>query len=109
MAFFVLARRFPPWGKVNARLTPYLRAMDLSLQSCDKHRICADSVHDRAAGRRKDDMMSEDVRHDGEVCNETLALLIEGGSGDVLTDLLVSALQDAFRILVDEMPTDAYH
>lgn len=53
--------------------------------------------------------MSEDVRHDGEVCNETLALLIEGGSGDVLTDLLVSALQDAFRILADEMPTDAYH
>lgn len=54
-------------------------------------------------------MMSNDGSHEGEIRNETVALLLDGDGGDALTDLLVSALQDAFRFLADEAPIGETH
>ncbi|MBD9374623.1 hypothetical protein IB238_18525 [Rhizobium sp. ARZ01] len=53
--------------------------------------------------------MSIDGSHDGEVSGEAIALLLEGGAGEVLTDLLVSALKDAYRFLAEDMPVDTRH
>lgn len=53
--------------------------------------------------------MSVDGSHDGDVSNETVALLLEGGGGEALTDLLVSALRDAFGFLAEELPLETRH
>lgn len=54
-------------------------------------------------------MMSDDGHRGNEVCDETLAQLLEAGGGELLTDLLVSALRDAHRFLADEVPTETRH
>lgn len=54
-------------------------------------------------------MRSEDGNRDGEISEATLAQFLEGGNGDVLTDMLVSALRDAHRFLREEMPAETRH
>lgn len=53
--------------------------------------------------------MSMDGTFDSEVSDETVALFLESGAGEVLTDLLVSALKDAHRFLADDMPVETHH
>jgi uncharacterized membrane protein len=54
-------------------------------------------------------MMSMDGSHEGNACNEMVALLLEGGGGEELTDMLVSALRDAHRFLAEDEPVDTRH
>ncbi len=54
-------------------------------------------------------MRSDDGTRDGEISEEMLAQFLEGGSGDILTDMLVSALREAHRFLSEEMPAQTRH
>jgi len=54
-------------------------------------------------------MTSDDGQRNGEISEETIARFLEGGNGDVLTDMLVSALREAGRFLREEMPAETRH
>ncbi|WEX88917.1 hypothetical protein PZN02_001445 [Sinorhizobium garamanticum] len=46
--------------------------------------------------------MSNDVQHYSDPQDAALALLLANNRGDELTDILVAALEDAFRILDED-------
>ncbi|HXV28818.1 MAG TPA: hypothetical protein VD840_00655 [Sinorhizobium sp.] len=49
--------------------------------------------------------MSNDVEHYNDLQDATIALYLMNNDGDELTDLLVAALEDAFRILGEDFQT----
>jgi hypothetical protein len=54
--------------------------------------------------------MSNDIEHYSDPDNGTVALyLLENDSSDELTDILVAALDEAFRILDDEFSSATVH
>lgn len=58
---------------------------------------------------KKDDAMSNDVQHHSDPQDAALALLLANNRGDELTDILVAALEDAFRILDEDWASEAVH
>jgi hypothetical protein len=59
--------------------------------------------------RRKDDSMSDDVERYGDPQDATVALYLMNNDGGELTDVLVAALEDAFRILNEEWSSRSMH
>ncbi|WFU47295.1 hypothetical protein [Sinorhizobium terangae] len=53
--------------------------------------------------------MSNDVQHYSDPQDAALALLLANNRGDELTDILVAALEDAFRILDEDGASEAVH
>lgn len=53
--------------------------------------------------------MSNDVEHYSDPQDATVALFLMNNDGDELTDILVAALQDAFRILEEEWTFRTMH
>ncbi|MBP1887723.1 hypothetical protein [Sinorhizobium mexicanum] len=53
--------------------------------------------------------MSNDVQHYSDPQDAALALILANNRGDELTDILVAALEDAFRILDEEWVSQAMH
>ncbi|WP_275788202.1 hypothetical protein [Pararhizobium gei] len=47
--------------------------------------------------------MSDILDHSGQPRDAAIALFLQNDNGDRLTDILVDALDEAFRILADEM------
>ncbi|PTM96185.1 hypothetical protein [Mycoplana dimorpha] len=54
-------------------------------------------------------MMSIDGSHEGNACNEMVALLLDAGGGEQLTDMLVSALREAHQFLAEDEPVETRH
>ncbi|MCV3734901.1 hypothetical protein OCK02_01690 [Rhizobium sp. TRM96647] len=54
-------------------------------------------------------MTSDDGHGNGDISEETIARFLEGGNGEVLTDMLVSALREAHRFLGEQMPAETRH
>jgi hypothetical protein len=59
--------------------------------------------------RRKDDSMSDDVERYSDPQDATVALYLMNNDGSELTDVLVAALEDAFRILKEEWSSRSMH
>ena len=59
--------------------------------------------------RRKDDAVSNDIEHYSDPQDATVARFLMNNNGDELTDTLVAALEDAFRILKKEWASRAMH
>lgn len=53
--------------------------------------------------------MSNDIEHYRDPSDKMVALYLANNDGDVLTDVLVAALEDAFRILRDEISGETMH
>ncbi|WP_331372501.1 hypothetical protein [Sinorhizobium chiapasense] len=53
--------------------------------------------------------MSHDVQHYSDPQDAALALILASNRGDELTDILVAALEDAFRILDEDWVSQARH
>lgn len=53
--------------------------------------------------------VSHDLDPPMTIPQDMLAILLEGGNGDALTDILVGSLEDALRILEDEIRHDTIH
>lgn len=53
--------------------------------------------------------MSNDVEHYRDPTDSMVALYLMNNDGDELTDILVAALEDAFRILHDEVAGETMH
>lgn len=53
--------------------------------------------------------MSNDVEHYSDPKDATVALFLTNNDGDELTNVLVAALEDAFRILRDEVAGETMH
>ena len=59
--------------------------------------------------RMKDNDMSNDIEHYRDPSDKMVALYLANNDGDELTDALVAALEDAFRILRDEISGETMH
>jgi hypothetical protein len=59
--------------------------------------------------RRKDDSMSDDFERYSDPQDATVALYLMNNDGGELTDVLVAALEAAFRILKEEWPSRSMH
>ena len=53
--------------------------------------------------------MSDDLERYSDPDNATVALFLLENDTDELTDILVAALDEAFRILADEAPPATFH
>lgn len=53
--------------------------------------------------------MSNENINFGQPSEQTLALFLQENDGDKLTDILVEALYEAFRILDDEIRPETFH
>ncbi|HEV7317620.1 MAG TPA: hypothetical protein VGO04_03295 [Ensifer sp.] len=53
--------------------------------------------------------MSNDIEHYRDPSDQMVALYLSSNDGDELTDVLVAALEDAFRILNDEFAGETMH
>ena len=53
--------------------------------------------------------MSDEIETSGEISETALALFLQDNDADQLTDILVAALNDALRILGDEIRFDTLH
>jgi hypothetical protein len=57
----------------------------------------------------KDNDMSNDIEQYRDPSDSMVALYLASNDGDELTDALVAALEDAFRILSDEIYGETMH
>ena len=57
----------------------------------------------------KGNNMSDEIEPIGEINETALALFLQDNDADQLTDILVAALNDALRILGDEIHVDTVH
>jgi hypothetical protein len=57
------------------------------------------------AAKEGDDGMSDDVEHYSDPQDATVAQFLMNNDGDELIDILVAALEDAFRILGEDFQT----
>ncbi|WP_167590803.1 MULTISPECIES: hypothetical protein [unclassified Ensifer] len=53
--------------------------------------------------------MSNDVEHYADPQDKAVALFLMNNDGEELTNVLVAALEDAFRILRDEISGETMH
>ncbi|MDK1490857.1 hypothetical protein QN219_12375 [Sinorhizobium sp. 7-81] len=53
--------------------------------------------------------MSNDIEHYSDPEDATVALFLMNNDGDELTDILVAALEDAFRILDEDWMSQTMH
>ncbi|MBB6509418.1 MULTISPECIES: hypothetical protein [Rhizobium/Agrobacterium group] len=53
--------------------------------------------------------MSKETEHTSQPSEQAIGLFLQDGDGDSLTDVLVEALYEAFRIMDDDVSTETYH
>lgn len=61
------------------------------------------------SGGKEDNDMSNELEFFAGTEDYPLALYLQENGGDELTDILVTALEDAFRFLSDELASDTVH
>ncbi len=60
-------------------------------------------------GEEGTDDMSNEMEHYSDPDDATVALFLLNNDGEELTDILVAALNEAFRILGEDAPADRVH
>lgn len=53
--------------------------------------------------------MSNELEHTSQPSDQMIGLFVQDGDTDKLTDILVEALSEAFRIMNDEISFDTIH
>lgn len=61
------------------------------------------------SGGKEDNDMSNELEFYAGTEDYPLALYLQENDGDELTDILVSALEDAFRLLSEEIASETFH
>ena len=84
---------------------------NLSLSGTSQTQACVPmlSVNRDGAGWNGDNDMSNDLEHYSDLDNTAVALFLLENEADELTDILVAALSEAFRILEDEISPATVH
>jgi hypothetical protein len=53
--------------------------------------------------------MSKEIEHTSQPSEQAIGLFLQECDGDSLTDVLVEALYEAFRIMDDDASAETYH
>lgn len=87
------------------------RLCNLSLSGTSQTQACVPmlSVNRDGAGWKGTNDMSNDLERYSDPDNATVALFLLENDADELTDILVAALDEAFRILDDEASSTTLH